>query len=196
MVTPYLVPDERIMEMLKVVRSRGVRVVLLVPTVASNNHLVVHNQYQKYRKLLLNLGVKIYEFKHRPGSSMNNFINEGDNLTHKVGLHAKLVIIDSKITYLGSMNFDGRAMFVNTEEGVIVNSRSLGRELNHWVTILTRPENSWKLILGKNSKIVWLSGKQYRTREPSLDYFQATIEFMIRPLRLRHRLFPDKQIYR
>ncbi len=195
MVTPYLVPDERVMTMLRGVRARGVRVVLLVPTVASNNHLVVHNQYQKYRKTLLRMGVEIYEFKHRPGSSMTHYINEGENHTPKVGLHVKLVVVDSSITYLGSMNFDGRAMFVNTEEGAIIHSKSFAMELRQWVNLLKSRENAWRLDLRKDGRITWLSGRQFRNREPSLDFFQATLEYIVRPLSLRHSIFPDKRVY-
>lgn len=196
MVTPYLVPDERIMAMIRKVRSRGVRVVLLVPTVASNNHFVVHNQYQKYRKVLLGLGVEIYEFMHRPSHSMTPFIHEGKNFTHKVGLHAKLVLIDSRVTYLGSMNFDGRAMFVNTEEGAIIRSHQLARELKDWVSLLKSPQNSWRLGLMTNGRIAWHSGEIIRTREPALDFFRGTVELMIRPLRIRSRAFPDRQVYK
>lgn len=196
MVTPYLVPDRRIMAMLRSVRARGVRVVLLVPTVASNNHLVVHNQYQKYRRVLLGMGVEIHEFKHRPGRSMTGFINEGENLTRKVGLHTKLVVIDSQVTYLGSMNFDGRAMFVNTEEGAVVRSASLARELRQWTARLMAPENSWRLTLDRSGGITWVSGKSSRTHEPAIDFLHATLEFMLRPLSLRHRVFPDGRVYK
>ena len=192
LVTPYLVPDQRIMRMIRQVRSRGVRVVLIVPTVASNNHLIVHNQYQKYRQLLLRLGVEIFEFKHRPRYEMSPFIYEGDNDTHKVGLHAKLVIIDSRVTYMGSMNFDGRAMFVNTEEGVIIRSRALAEDLKNWTRLLMHPENAWRLGLDEKGKIVWISGKISRTHEPSLDFVQATLEFFLRPFAVRHSIFPDK----
>lgn len=193
MVTPYLVPDERMMAMLSKARSRGVRVVLLVPTVSSNNHLIVHNQYQKYRKILLRMGVEIYEFKHCPSSNMKYYINEGGSSTRKVGLHVKLVLIDSSITYMGSMNFDGRAMFVNTEGGATVRSKALALELKKWVNLLCNPENSWRLSLTKNGSIRWLAGEEIRKSEPALDFLQGTLEFIFRPFSFRHEIFPDRR---
>lgn len=196
LVTPYIVPDRRVVDMISSVRKRGVRVRLLLPSIGSNNHPIVHNQYQKYRKLLLALGVEIYEFKHRPGPSALQYLNEGSNKTRKVGLHSKAVVVDSRYCYIGTLNFDGRAIFVNTEEGVCVDSPPLARVLRQTMEELMLPENAWRLTVDKRGRFLWVSGKETRRSEPTLNVLQATLETILRPFHVRIPAFPDQQVYR
>lgn len=195
LVTPYIVPDQRMIDVISQVRKRGVRVRLLLPSIGSNNHLVVHNQYQKYRKILLRLGVEIYEFKHRPGPSAHRYLNEGPRPTHKVGLHAKAVLVDSRYAYIGSLNLDGRAMFVNTEEGLFIDSPPLVRELGDSMDALMQVENAWRLTLDACGDLLWTSGDEARGSEPALNLFQAVLETVLRPFALRSALFPDQQLF-
>ncbi len=195
LVTPYIVPDQRMVDVISQLGKRGVRVRLLLPSIGSNNHLVVHNQYQKYRKILLRLGVEIYEFKHRPSQSAHRYLNEGPRPTHKVGLHAKAVLVDARYCYIGSLNFDGRAMFVNTEEGLLIDSPPLVRELGHTMDELMRPENAWRLTLDARGDLLWTSGDEVRRSEPTLNLFQSVLETVLRPFSLRSAIFPDQQLF-
>ncbi|MBT8037684.1 MAG: phospholipase D family protein [Verrucomicrobiae bacterium] len=195
LVTPYIVPDQRMMDLIAKVRMRGVRVRLLLPSIGSNNHLVVHNQYQKYRKMLLRRGVEIYEFKHRPGQSALRYLNEATRPARKVGLHSKAVVVDTRFCYIGSLNFDGRAMFVNTEEGLIIDSPSLVRDLRHDVETLMQPENTWRLTLSRQGDYLWTSAGKVRKREPTLSLFQSVLESVLRPFSLCSAIFPDQQLF-
>lgn len=196
LVTPYIVPDTGLMDMIAAVRKRGVRVRLLVPSIGSNNHPIVHSQYQKYRKPLLDLGVEVYEFRHRPAPSALKYVNEGPKATRKVGLHAKSVVVDGRFSYIGTLNFDGRAIFVNTEEGLLIDSVPLTRDLRQMMEVLMLPENAWRIHIDQHGDILWVAGNETRRREPTLNVFQAALEILLRRLNYNTPTFPDQQIYR
>jgi len=62
-VSPYLVPGEEGMKLLKDLRARGVRIRILTNSLASTDVPIVHAGYQHYRVPLLEEGVELYEVR-------------------------------------------------------------------------------------------------------------------------------------
>lgn len=192
----YIVPDQEMLDLIATLKKRGVRVRLLVPSIGSNHNPVVFNQYSKYRKILLQLGMEIYELKGNPGSSGRMFLNEGPKLSQWVKLHAKSVVADDRYCYIGTLNLDGRSRTVNTEEGLIIDSPSFVRELRKSLEKLMLPENAWRVTLDKKGRLVWTSGNEVRRKEPTINRFQTILERILRPFDLNNAIFPDHQLYK
>ncbi len=107
--TPYLIPDEFLLESLKRSALSGVDVRIVLPYVPDKK--IVKAVGVSYYRELLSAGVKIYEYK------------AGFN-------HAKILYSDGKIGVVGSTNLDYRSMYLNYEGGVVIYSSSVLSEIN------------------------------------------------------------------
>lgn len=100
--TPYFVMSAAFKRALAAAVDRGVRVTLLTNSLASTDQMLVAAAFTNQKHWLLARGVRIWELA-------------GPN-----HLHAKTAVIDGRIAYVGSYNFDPRSEYLNTETGVIV----------------------------------------------------------------------------
>jgi len=66
------------------------------------------------------------------------------------GLHAKSMVIDNKITVIGTFNLDPRSANLNTECIVVVNSKAITEGVLEGMEIEFKPENSWETTLNFN----------------------------------------------
>ena len=78
-VTPYMIPRDGGMALIKELISRGVRVVVFTNSLASTNHVAVHGAYSRYRKPMLKAGVELYEARANAGSEASE--NEVEETT-------------------------------------------------------------------------------------------------------------------
>jgi putative cardiolipin synthase len=75
-------------------------------------------------------------------------------------LHAKLVVIDRKRLFIGSMNLDPRSASQNTELGVFADSPQLARELLRVINI-GRLQSAYRLRLQPDGPgIQWLASDE------------------------------------
>jgi cardiolipin synthase len=116
-VTPYFIPDDVLLRSLIVKARAGRDVTLIVP--AHSNHPITDFARRYYTRELRRAGGRLLLY----GGGM---------------LHAKAVIVDSRVALVGSPNFDLRSLFVNFEIGVLVYSQPELRELRAWVEDLMR----------------------------------------------------------
>ena len=116
-ITPYFIPDDVLLRSLIVKARAGKQVTLVVP--AQSNHPITDYARRYYTRQLMAAGahVKLY------GPGM---------------LHAKAVIVDSKIALYGSPNFDLRSLFVNFEVGVFVHSTRDVQAMAAWAQDILR----------------------------------------------------------
>jgi putative cardiolipin synthase len=123
--SPYFVPGKEGVASLVEARERGVRVRILTNSLASNDVAVVHAGYLKFRKALLRAGVELHE--------LNNVLTaeqRGATFGSSVAsLHAKTFLLDRKSVFIGSLNLDPRAVYFNTEIGVVIDSPELARDM-------------------------------------------------------------------
>ena len=152
--SPYFVPGELSMQMLRDLRGKGVAVAVLTNSLASTDEPVVHVGYASYREELLRMGVELYELS---SSRIKN--NERPFLFGKsLGrLHAKLAVIDRTALFIGSMNLDPRSASINTELGAVVVSPALAKELLRVIDI-DRLQSAFKVRLRANGRgLEWVS---------------------------------------
>lgn len=125
LVSPYFVPGDEGVEFLAALVARGIHVQVLTNSLASTDVAAVHSAYKHYRAALLRAGVELYEL--RPDSQAAGEHRRWTG-SSSASLHAKVLVIDQRYFYVGSMNLDPRSLRENTEMGVLFEQPQLGRE--------------------------------------------------------------------
>lgn len=151
--TPYLITTELAQNLFQEAVDRGVKIRILTNSLASTDNLEAFSSYQTDREKLLNTGVRIFEF--RPDAAERTKLMTGElqeKLDHKpiFGLHAKSMVIDNKITVIGTFNLDPRSANLNTECIVIVHSDTVSRGVLKGMEEEFKLENSWETTLEYN----------------------------------------------
>jgi len=129
--SPYFVPGKRGTAFLKQLSERGVRVRILTNSLTSTDVAVVHAGYAKYRKDLLRANVELYEM-NKTFSREERKKRKGKHGSSKASLHAKSFVFDREQIFIGSLNLDPRAVFHNTEIGVVFRSAEIANEMGEW----------------------------------------------------------------
>ena len=190
MITPYFVPSPAEMELLKLERSRNVRVALLTNSLEAAPDVVAHAGYTKYRGTLLEQGVDIHEVRALPEGAKGTGQPQRISRHGNYGLHAKLYIFDRRSLFVGSMNFDQRSKHLNTEIGLIIDSPEIAEGAAKRFEALTTLRNSYAVTSGEppahgRPKLTWRTerdGKVVETsKEPGRSAWQR---FEVRALSL------------
>jgi putative cardiolipin synthase len=171
-VSPYLVPGEPEMDLLRRLRERGVRVRILTNSLSSTDMPIVHAAYRRYRVPMLQEGIELYEVQPHVGAGGGSGIESGSS--GPFALHAKVFVIDRKRVFVGSMNFDRRSLQINTEIGLIIDSPELAREIAKRFDVITQPANSYRLVLdtskgSPSTTIRWLCIDDGQTKTYDTD---------------------------
>ncbi len=136
LMTPYFVPGEAGIAGLTRLLARGVRVSLLTNALSSTDLILVHGAYRHYRDPLLAAGGHIHEYAKPalPGRKRN-------------ALHSKVFLMDGRQAIVGSLNFDLRSAFTNTEVGLLFEEPALLSELTAFCDSLCAPGQSYRVTL-------------------------------------------------
>jgi cardiolipin synthase len=108
--TPYFVPDESVMNALKIAALSGVHIRIMIPN--KPDHMFVYWATYSYVGELLDVGVKCYIYD-------NGFI------------HAKMIIVDGKVASVGTANFDVRSFKLNFEVNAFIFDTKVAGRLKH-----------------------------------------------------------------
>jgi len=180
--SPYLVPGPSGIQMLRELRARGVRVTAMTNSLGATDEPLVHVGYSNYRLPMLDLGVDLYEIS---GSRVKR--NRRENLFGaSLGrLHAKLVVIDQRWLFVGSMNLDPRSATINTELGMVVDSPQLAREMIRIIDI-DRLQSAYRVRKTAAGQCCeWLGydddAEMLLTEEPDSSPWQRIKLWLLRP---------------
>jgi putative cardiolipin synthase len=170
--TPYFIPRQRGIELLRELTARGVRVVLVTNSLATNNHTAVHSAYSRYRKDVLQAGVELWEAR---ADAARITAEDGSTELERLTLHTKGILIDREKVFVGSLNLDPRSIDINTEMGLLIESEKMGRQLSE--SSLARIENiAYRLQLDDDGDIAWhanIDGRQVvETSEPQASWWR------------------------
>ena len=108
--TPYFVPDDALQLALVLAARRGVQVELLLP--ARSNHRLADIARARSLRELAAAGVRIHLLPRM--------------------LHAKAFVIDAALASAGSINLDGRSLFLNYELNVLLHDPAEIEALSDW----------------------------------------------------------------
>lgn len=116
--TPYLICDYNLTNAIKNAAYRGVDVRIIVPHVPDKK--IIFNITRSKFPSLMKAGVKVYEYT--PGF-----------------IHAKSVIVDDEIAFVGTINFDYRSLVHHFECGVVMYKtpciKDIKEDLEHSIAI-------------------------------------------------------------
>jgi len=163
-VSPYLVPTPNLFGIARVLKKRGVKITVVTNSLASNDVVIAHSAYARYRESIIAAGVELYEMRGDPQ------LAENDN-AEDASLHSKYIIFDDDVVFIGSMNLDPRSLFLNTELGVVLQSPELAGALRASFNTLIQPENSWRVISTEKG-LRWESSAGTVDEEPAKNIWQ------------------------
>ena len=144
----YFVPGMEGVHFLAKLREKGVEIKVLTNSLASTDVAAVHAGYAKYRRELLRAGIELYELKQSTADSENKMKISGSS---GASLHTKSFVLDRKMLFIGSFNFDPRSYGQNTEIGLIFHSPQLAGMLGEYFD---------ETILGKAYKLELVTTKE------------------------------------
>lgn len=140
--TPYLIPDDSVMDALKIAVMAGVDVRIMIPCMP--DHPFVYRATQYYAHELAKFGAKIFYYQ-------NGF------------MHAKTMVVDDQFASVGSANLDYRSFKLNFEVNAFLYDRKLAGEL---AQLFENDENQSQLVTVDmfNQQSGWLRFKQSFSR--------------------------------
>ena len=114
---------------------------------------------------LLDAGVELFEFMDDPNIRKELIdrypsIAESDPI---FAIHAKSMVVDNKIVFIGTFNLDPRSANLNTEVGMLVESRELARQVTASIERDMLPGNSWQTTKDFNPDFVVSRGRRFKT---------------------------------
>ena len=154
----YLILEDDGALELETLIQRGVAVKLATNSMAANNHLSAFVSYRKQRKKMLAVGAEVYEMRPDAKTGRAQFTAE-ELAEHKTnfGLHAKTMVFDRKVVFVGSFNLDPRSVDLNTEMGLLVESEALGRAVAESIENDIAAGSSWRVILKDDGSFAWVT---------------------------------------
>jgi putative cardiolipin synthase len=143
--SPYLIMPEGGIELFAQLVERGVRIRISTNSLASTDNVPAFGGYVAQRDDLLRIGVELFEFKPSPAIQtelIENYPRIAEN-NPVFAMHAKSMVIDDSVLFIGTFNLDPRSANLNTEVGVLIDNRELAQQLTASIERDIRPENSW-----------------------------------------------------
>jgi cardiolipin synthase C len=181
--SPYIVPDRHVMEDIAEGRLWGLQIAILTNSLASTDEPLVHAGYQRWRHEMLDHGVELYEVVPSRVKRSSNLGPFGQSIGR---FHAKAAVVDRKVVFIGSLNFDPRSHKHNTELGMFIRSPQLAEQLMKLADVV-KAEAAYRLRLSPDRRqIEWHlktpQGEQVLSQEPDTGFWQRTLLRLIAPL--------------
>jgi putative cardiolipin synthase len=153
-ISPYFVPGKQGVALIAKLVENGVHVRILTNSLATTDSPLVDIGYARYRVPLLKLGVDLREMRPKLGQKHARF---HPFRSSNASLHAKALVIDQKIVFIGSLNMDERSMKINSELGLVISSAAIAREVTSLLDDIST-DGSYKLQLDEHDRVEWVTG--------------------------------------
>jgi cardiolipin synthase C len=150
--SPYFVLPDRVIERVRQLTARGVKVRVLTNSAASNDVIAAHAGYANTREKLLKAGAELYEL--RPDTDMERrwSVLSGKS---RAAMHNKFIVFDRKSVFIGSFNLDPRSATLNTEIGVMINSPEIASQAAKIMDEGVTPGSAYHVMLDNDDRLVW-----------------------------------------
>lgn len=161
MYTPYIICGKEMYQGLEELRDRGVSVEMITNDVASGANPWGCTDYLNQKEKIWDTGVKVYE------------------LMGEYSSHTKAVLLDDRMSLVGSYNFDMRSTYQDTELMLAVDCP----ELNSIIRQEAEQDKTRSKIMGENGEYQY--GADYVPREMSIGkkLFYSVMRVLVIPLR-------------
>lgn len=183
--SPYFVPGAALSATLGEKVAAGVRVSVLTNSLAATDVALVHAGYARYRQVLLDGGVQLFELKtlHRKRMSLTG--------SSRASLHTKAVVVDGERGFVGSFNLDPRSAQLNTEMGVLFNDPALAADMRALFLHSTASDTSYRLFLADGA-LRWSDATEEPakvwTHDPEAGFWRRALVSVMRWLPIESQL--------
>jgi putative cardiolipin synthase len=182
-VSPYLIPGEIGLALMRSSRDKGVRTSILTNSLGATDEPLVHLAYSRYREDMLRLGVRLYELSPTLSYRLTRLGSFGRSQGR---LHAKVLLVDAGDVLIGSTNMDGRSAGENTEAALHITSEALSRDFRRLMDG-GRFRGAYELRLREAGGIEWVDFpsqgvETVDTREPGATALTPWLRLLLRPL--------------
>lgn len=187
LVSPYFVPTKTGTALLSELAKQGVDITVFTNSLKATDVSAVHSGYSRYRKPLLEAGVKLYEFK--PEQAVPKQTDKGLTGSSTTSLHAKTFVVDKQRVYIGSLNMDPRSVSLNTEMGVVIHNAQLAREMQAKLQQETQ-KTAYRVSLDAQQKLQWRDPETNNTshREPEASFLKRWVSKILSVLPIERLL--------
>lgn len=172
--TPYIVPSDGDFKVIERLTKQGGQVKLLTNSSASNDSIFIPAYYEKHRETLLDMGVNILEYKDRARNT-DHFYHENTYY------HNKTIVLDNKISYIGSSNFDPRSDFLNIEFGLFVESESFANQVQNYL-LQDKSGLYWQVLRSGTGDITWSSCGEVEVNNPNYGGWHRLPDWIFRKM--------------
>ena len=183
LISPYFVPGKEGTELLLGAAGAGKRVRVLTNSLIANDVAAVHGGYTRWRKALLRGGVELWELKPTPGSAVSASLWGGSGAS----LHTKALAVDGERIFVGSYNIDPRSAWLNCEQGIFAESRSLAESLEGIFERQCEGARAWQVSL-RNDALHFSDGERSHGLDPEATRSRRLQAWIARTLRLDAQL--------
>jgi putative cardiolipin synthase len=143
--SPYLVASEPAFALFEDLRARGVRIRISTNSLASTDNLKAFSGYLDQREKLLEAGVEVFEY--RPDPKVQQEIMSRYSALRSTApvfaVHAKTLVVDGRVAFVGTYNLDPRSENLNTEVGVVIHDAQQAAAVADAMATDMLPGNSW-----------------------------------------------------
>ncbi|WP_391090825.1 phospholipase D-like domain-containing protein [Vibrio sp. NH-UV-68] len=171
--TPYIVPTQGKFTVIEKLREQGTDVTLLTNSSASNDSGFIPAYYEQHRITLLEKGVNLYEYK-------DTALNEDHFYHGDTYYHNKALIIDDKLSFIGSSNFDPRSDFLNLEFGLFIHSEAFAAQLEEY--LFGDKALFWDVTLDDQGNPIWSSGNESTADNPNYGAWHEITDRIFRKM--------------
>jgi len=185
-ITPYYVPRNEGIQLLRNLANSGLRVVIVTNSLASNNHVAVHSGYAKYRQDAIRAGAELYEVRANAGRELSSRDDVPDALT----LHKKIFLFDRRYLFVGSLNLDPRSIEINAEMGLLIDSPEFANGMADAVEVRLAAA-AYKLVENERGNLEWhatIDGEEIiESKEPQTSAWRRFKAWLM-------KIVPDSQL--
>ena len=186
LVSAYLIPTPELESAVERAEKRGVQVRILTNSLRSNNHVAAHSAYRAHLNRLLTHGAEVHETRVL-AEDRTRYMDSPVGDKH-LGLHAKLMLIDQDLSFVGSANLDPRSLYLNTEMGLVIRSPAFNSHLRDLLAIDFLQRNAWYLRLDDKGRTNWIAGDTILKRQPAESFLQRLEDWLLGMLPIEQEL--------
>jgi len=168
--TPYLVLDGGMLKIFKKLREENPKIRLSTSSnsFGATDNPIAYAANFKMRPAYMKAGLNVYEYMNMPQDLSYQLPNyntllERNEMSRGTGsmiqknrpflcIHAKAMIVDDLVAFVGSYNFDPRSISLNTEVGLLVQDPDFAADVKRGVERDILPENSWVVAKRKEPR--------------------------------------------
>lgn len=171
MESAYFILADRQLDGLRSLSDRGVKTRAITNSLASNDLVGNHAGYARSRRGMLASGMQLHEL--RPDARIcARCAASAESCKGEVSLHAKSMVFDREVLYVGSFNLNLRSIYLNGETVLIVHSPRLAEAVADAIESSLQPDNSWAVVRVQDGALQWTGTDGVYAHEPATPFWR------------------------